>query len=54
MLVGCSNALKWKSTIKHVALGWRQDETWAWRDASPQPTGRRAPAMVTPPQLHFL
>jgi DNA helicase-2/ATP-dependent DNA helicase PcrA len=54
MLVGCDKALRWTSTIKNVALGWRQDETWAWRDASPQPAGRRAPAMVTPPQLHFM
>lgn len=54
MLIGCDKALRWQSSIKHVGLGWRQDGTWAWRDASPQPTGRRRPTVVTPPSLHFI
>lgn len=54
MLVGCDKTIRWQSTIKHVALGWRQDETWAWRDASPQPLGRARPTRVSPPQLHFV
>lgn len=54
MLVGCDKAIRWQSGIKHVALGWRQDQTWAWRDASPQPTGRNRPTRVSPPQLHFV
>ncbi len=54
MLVGCDKALRWTSNIKNVALGWRQDERWAWRDQSPRPTGRRPPAMVSPPNLLFV
>ncbi|MBB4100493.1 UvrD-helicase domain-containing protein [Sphingomonas kyeonggiensis] len=54
MLVGCDKMLKWNSTIKHVATGWRQDDSWAWRDTSPPYTGRRPPAVVTPPSIQFV
>jgi DNA helicase-2/ATP-dependent DNA helicase PcrA len=54
MLVGCDKMLRWNATIKNVAAGWRQDESWAWRDISPQPTGRRNPPVVTPPSVHFV
>jgi DNA helicase II / ATP-dependent DNA helicase PcrA len=54
MLVGCDKMLRWRSNIKHVATGWRQDWTWSWRDASPQPTGRRLPTSVRPPAIHFV
>lgn len=54
MLVGCDKMLRWNATIKNVAAGWRQDESWVWRDSSPQPTGRRNPPVVTPPSIHFV
>lgn len=54
MLVGCNKMIRWKSTIKHVASGWRQDESWAWREATPASGGRRAPAIVSPPAILFI
>jgi DNA helicase II / ATP-dependent DNA helicase PcrA len=54
LLVGCDKLVNWKSTIKNVAVGWRQNESWSWRDQSPQPTGRKAPARVTPSNITFI
>lgn len=54
MLVGCDKAIRWNASVKHVALGWRQNDSWAWRDASPQPVGRNRPTRVSPPQLYFV
>lgn len=53
MLVGCEKLLHWGTSIKNVATGWRQDESWAWRDSSPVPDGHR-PTIVTPPPIHFI
>lgn len=55
MLVGCEKCLRYGSganhasgAIPHVALGWRRDNSWPWR----QPLeGRRPPVRVTPPML---
>lgn len=54
MLVGCDKMLRWNSTIKHVATGWRQNESWAWREATPPSGGRRPPPVVAPPSIHFI
>ena len=32
VLVGCIQSLRASSTICNVALGWRRDGSWAWRD----------------------
>lgn len=55
MLVGCENCLRYGSgqnhatgAIPHIALGWRRDSSWPWR----QPfVGRRPPVRVIPPML---
>ena len=31
MLVGLDPCIRYSTSIKHIALGWRYDETWAWR-----------------------
>jgi DNA helicase-2/ATP-dependent DNA helicase PcrA len=38
MLVGCLPSLRYGSTIGNVALGWRQDGSWAWRNPALPPT----------------
>ncbi|WP_256402022.1 UvrD-helicase domain-containing protein [Sandaracinobacteroides saxicola] len=53
MLVGCEKLRGWKSNIKHVATGWRQDQSWAWKDQTSY-VGRRAPPIVSPPSIHFI
>lgn len=53
MLVGCENCLRYgtgtnlaNGAIPHMALGWRRDNSWPWR----QPyAGRRPPVRVNPP-----
>ncbi|MEO8648320.1 MAG: ATP-dependent helicase [Acidobacteriota bacterium] len=42
LFVGRTPCLQYNSRIKHVATGWRADETWAWRTHVPRPF----PAMV--------
>lgn len=54
MLVGCDKMRRYNATIKNVAMGWRQDSTWSWRDATPPSGGRRPPSIVTPPSIHFI
>jgi DNA helicase-2/ATP-dependent DNA helicase PcrA len=42
MLVGVDPCLRYQSTIRHVATGWRSDGTWSWRT----PVAGPAPALV--------
>lgn len=42
MLVGVDPCLRYNTTIRHVATGWRSDGTWSWRTQ----TTSRAPVMV--------
>ena len=53
MLVGCEKLRGWKSKVKHVATGWRQDQSWAWKDQTSY-VGRRPPPIVSPPSIHFI
>src|SRR5690606_2968116 len=52
LLVGLEACLRYgtgrdlRGAIPHIALGWRRDGTWSWR----QPySGRRPPVQVDPP-----
>lgn len=40
LLVGLDKVIQYQTTVKHLACGWREDETWAWRTTVPG-TGRR-------------
>ncbi|HKM56264.1 MAG TPA: 3'-5' exonuclease [Isosphaeraceae bacterium] len=42
MLVGVDPCLRYQTTIRHVATGWRGDGTWSWRT----PVAGPAPALV--------
>ncbi len=42
MLVGVDPCLRYQTTIRHVATGWRSDGTWSWRT----PLAGPAPALV--------
>jgi DNA helicase-2/ATP-dependent DNA helicase PcrA len=42
VLVGCDPCLRYNATIRHVATGWRSDDTWAWR----VPVTGRPPALA--------
>jgi DNA helicase-2/ATP-dependent DNA helicase PcrA len=48
MLVGLDTCLRYKATIKHLALGWRADQTWSWRSpvAATGRRGQRFPPMA--------
>jgi DNA helicase-2/ATP-dependent DNA helicase PcrA len=55
MLIGCEKCLAYgrgpsldKSIIPHIALGWRRDRTWPWRQAY---MGRRPPIRVDAPLI---
>ena len=57
LLVGHENCLRYGTgnnytsrSIPNIALGWRRDETWTWRQSF---TGRRAPVKVEPPFLEI-
>ncbi len=42
LFVGRTPCLQYNTSIKHIATGWRANETWAWRRDVPRPF----PAMV--------
>jgi DNA helicase-2/ATP-dependent DNA helicase PcrA len=42
MLVGVDPCLRYQTTIRHVATGWRSNGTWSWRT----PVAGAAPALV--------
>lgn len=47
LLIGCESCLNHsKAPIPNVALGWRRDGSWPWRQLS---SGRRPPVRVNPP-----
>ena len=37
LLVGLDTCLRYNTSIRHVATGWRSDETWTWRNSVPAP-----------------
>ena len=42
MLVGIDPCLRYQTTIRHVATGWRSDGSWSWQN----PTTGSAPALI--------
>ena len=42
ILVGLDKCLQYDTAIRHIATGWRQDETWPWRT----PVSGRNPGMA--------
>ncbi|WP_237671784.1 DEAD/DEAH box helicase [Syntrophus gentianae] len=42
MLVGVDPCLRYQTTIRHVATGWKSDGAWSWKT----PVAGRAPALV--------
>ncbi|MCA9029962.1 MAG: DEAD/DEAH box helicase [Planctomycetaceae bacterium] len=42
LLVGLDKCLHYKTNVKHVALGWTSDESWAWR----KPVTGKPPAIA--------
>lgn len=43
MLIGLDPCLRYSTTIKHVATGWRRNSSWSWRLAT---QGARPPALA--------
>jgi DNA helicase-2/ATP-dependent DNA helicase PcrA len=50
MLVGVDPCLRYQTTIRHVATGWRSDGTWSWRTL----IAGRAPALVNSHPLRLI
>jgi len=50
MLVGLDLCMGYKTTIRHVATGWRSDKTWAWQT----PVSGRPPAIVNNHPLELI
>lgn len=50
LLVGNENQLRYQTTIKNVALGWRRNSTWGWRQSH---TGSKPPVLIDPPFLEI-
>jgi DNA helicase II / ATP-dependent DNA helicase PcrA len=50
VLVGVDPCLRYQTTIRHVATGWRSDGTWSWR----APVAGRPPALVNNHPLHLI
>ena len=56
MLVGCEKCLLYgrgadlKGAIPNIALGWRRDSSWPWRQSY---NGRRPPVKIDPPFLEI-
>ena len=56
MLVGCEKCLLYgrgtdlKGAIPNIALGWRRDSSWPWRQSY---SGRRPPVKIDPPFLEI-
>ena len=50
MLVGLDSCLGYSTSIKHVALGWRYNETWSWRS----PVSGKKPTKANNIPLHLI
>jgi DNA helicase-2/ATP-dependent DNA helicase PcrA len=42
LIVGLDPCLRYNTSIRHIATGWRRDGTWSWRT----PTGGRTPSLA--------
>jgi DNA helicase II / ATP-dependent DNA helicase PcrA len=50
MLVGVDRCLRYNTSIRHIATGWRTDGTWSWQN----PVSGRPPAMVNNHPLELI
>lgn len=50
MLVGLDPMLRYNTTIKHIATGWRRDNSWAWIN----PVSGRNPGLANNIPLHLI
>ena len=51
LLVGIDKCLAYETSIKHVGLFWRQDETWPWRQHVPNLGKKVGRKKVKPPAM---
>jgi DNA helicase-2/ATP-dependent DNA helicase PcrA len=51
LLVGLENCIKYTTTVKNVATGWRSDGQWPWRVPH---AGKKPPTLVNNPPLVLL
>lgn len=50
MLVGVDRCLRYNTSIRHIATGWRTDGTWSWQN----PVSGRPPALVNNHPLELI